>query len=992
MSASADIDSDHVACQWFDAVGEPLFLLSPSGALLRANAAGAVLLGYERPEQLVSHAHVFEEILDQEELVRISGELHAALRSGRRVFSLNLPGAPCVMRENGFRSVEVVATPTSTEEQAPALLCLCRDVSAKMLLAERVRQMNELHVSLLEAAPLDEQLQRFVDQVRNIFGLGFAGVWLQGRVSNLEAVGAIRYAERLFLVSSSGAHLDSDNPLREPERLNSLLGKVASGETSEGACSAAEAVKSGAELAWVVACGFQSFYAFRLAWDNGENAGVLGLFSAKEFCEEERPLFQSLAGLGSRILQLGQAQDKALRAKAQAEITYESKNRFMASMSHEMRTPLNAIVGLIDMARKADSMPKVLEYLASVQLASESLRRIIDDVLDYSRIEAGGMKILNAPFQLLDVIESLTDLFSEKAGAKGLDFVVAFDPCCPSALIGDKTRLQQILVNLVENAIKFTSAGEVRVEIECLGVTRDRAAFVFRVIDTGIGFPPEKSEALFTPFYQGRADISRTYGGTGLGLAICRRLVGLMFGEIRAESQVGKGSVFHLTLGLQRRPADEPDLRLPDSLAGKKILALERNPVAARALERLCREALGVEVHMASRGREALDLLRREGRTEAPYDLVLFSEGLEDMSGIEFLEMLQRDTSLFSPPMLVVLPLNYEARARLEAAGACAVLAKPIKPRRLKSALLAALAPKEIDADHVLEPDRCADNVLRGARILVVEDNAVNRLMVIDMLRYSDALVDAAEDGVMALELLEANHPVPGYDAVLMDIQMPRMDGYETTKMMRRDPRFVDIPVIAVTAYAMSGDRELCLAGGMNDYLSKPLDLDLLLKTLAKWVKPAPRQSVRRPSARRKCEAPAFVSPLPPPPFLVSDAFDVEDAMKRLKGNADLYRRMLQGFLEELALGRLPIRDAVSVGDRELAIRLAHTLKGTAGNMSAMRLKDAASQALAALRSGETEGLDELIGALELALDEAKNAAPALLALLATAAEPTRSP
>lgn len=989
--SSADANSETAARRWFDALGEPLFLLSPDGKFLSANAAGAELLGYENVEQLLSQDHPFEGVVEHEEFDRIKNELQAALKTGRRTFTFGLPEGSCVTHEDGSRTIEVVAAPSPSPEPTPSLLCLCRDVSAKTLLAARVQRLNELHASLLEAAPLDVQLQRFVDQVRSIFGLGFAGVWLQGRVSNPEALSAIGCAARMFLVCSSGAHLDSDNPLREPERLNPL-GRIGSGEAPEGALSAAAVASPGPALAWVEACGYRSFCGYRLTWDNGENAGVLGFFSAKLFCEEEGPLLQSLAGFCSRILQLGQAQDKALRAKAQAEITYEAKNRFMASMSHEMRTPLNAIVGLIDMARKADSMPKVLEYLASVQLASESLRRIIDDVLDYSRIEAGGMEIVNAPFQLLDVVEALTDLFSEKAGAKGLDFMVSLEPACPSSLIGDKTRLQQILVNLVENSIKFTSKGEVRLEIECLGVTKERAAYLFRISDTGIGFSQEKAEALFTPFYQGRADISRTYGGTGLGLAICRRLVGLMFGEIHAESQIGEGSVFSLTLGLQRGAEEDPSLALPESLAGKKILALERNPVAAKALERLFREAFGVDVDITNSGFEGLNRLSRKNNPDSPYDLVLFNERLGDVDGIEFLDALQRDPSYYSPPVVVCLPMNYEARARLEAAGASSVLAKPAKPRRLRAALISALGPTDLEAEPGLEFERVsADDALRGARILVVEDNAVNRLMVIDMLRYSDAHVDAAEDGIEALELLAANHPSPGYDAVLLDIQMPRMDGYETIKRIRSDPRLASLPVIAVTAYAMSGDKELCLAAGMNDYLSKPLDLDLLLATLTKWVKPARKSSSRKPSARKKTEPTAPQAQPLLSSLIDQDLFDLTDAMKRLKGNASLFQRMLKGFLEELAPGRPPIREAVKAGNQELAIRLTHTLKGTAGNMSAMRLKETSSMLLTALRTGNTEGLDVLIGALERALDETMAAAPTLLARLDEASAPTCS-
>ncbi|WP_457389345.1 response regulator [Roseateles sp. P5_E1] len=633
-------------------------------------------------------------------------------------------------------------------------------------------------------------------------------------------------------------------------------------------------------------------------------------------------------------------------AQHAAEASTRAKSEFLANMSHEIRTPMNAILGMSYLALQTGLDARQRNYVDKVHRAAESLLGIINDILDFSKIEAGRLEIEEIPFQLGDVLDQLATLVGMRAEEKGLELLFALSPTLPTALVGDPSRLGQILLNLSNNAVKFTEQGEVTVAVAETAREGQRVTLRFEVRDSGIGLAPEAVARLFQPFTQADASTSRRYGGTGLGLAICRHLVERMGGEIGLDSEPGRGSCFHFSLPLGLQPGAAPAPQ-DNELHGMRMLVVDDHPAARELLHTLA-TAFGLEAETAADGVAALQAVAQADAEDRPFRLLLLDWHMPVLDGIGCLERLGQAAGRHAPPtVLMVTAFNRdEAERQLTARGllVAGLLAKPVTPSGLLDACANALGrpraglSRNVQRHELLQARQAG---LAGARVLLVEDNPINQELARDLLNRAGIVVHIAGDGQEALAILARER----FEAVLMDCQMPVMDGYEATRELRRRPELQDLPVIAMTANAMAGDRQKALEAGMNDHVPKPIRVDELFATLARWVRPA-------------LPAPA---PQAPPA-----ALDMGAGLAALMGDEALYRRLLALFRERESDIVVRLRAARERGDGKAALRCAHDLKSVAGSLGMPALQRAATALEEACSQGvEAVGLEPLLQAVE---------------------------
>jgi signal transduction histidine kinase/CheY-like chemotaxis protein/sugar lactone lactonase YvrE len=644
------------------------------------------------------------------------------------------------------------------------------------------------------------------------------------------------------------------------------------------------------------------------------------------------------------------------QARADAEASTRAKSDFLANISHEIRTPMNAILGFAGLGTYLDLPAKPRDYFNKIGRAGQNLLGIIDDVLDFSKIESGKLELENVPFELSDTLSQVADLFSWRAAEKGLELVAWADPAVPTRLSGDPLRLSQVLVNLVGNALKFTARGHIvlRVELDGPGGAMDgQVRLRFSVADTGVGISPDQQARLFRAFSQADTSTTRLYGGTGLGLAISQQLVQAMGGVIGIDSLPDSGSCFHFSVALHCL-ADEPDglPALPEGAAGKRVLIVDDCAPAREMLERQLRSA-GFATDSAASAAAAMQVLR-----EQPADLVLMDSHLSEVDGIEASRRIRAEPAWRAlPVVLMVTDFAREPIVQAAAeAGIHACLAKPVHPPQLINSVLLALGFEAAEpALPEPEPVALSEAALRiaGARVLVVDDNVINQQVAREVLMRAGVQVELAGNGVDAVHMVDSGR----YDAVLMDIQMPEMDGYEATARIRAKLQQASLPVIAMTAHAVAGFRENSLAMGMNDYVTKPIDPERLFGVLASWIRLDPdRVVVAAPTAAQDA------APNVP-------GVDMQDAMARLGGNGQLVMILLNKFAREFEATPQQLLEAIDSGDFEEASVLVHKIRGAAGNLSMADLHRAAGGLENLLLPPRLAQLDEALAAFGAALE-----------------------
>lgn len=695
--------------------------------------------------------------------------------------------------------------------------------------------------------------------------------------------------------------------------------------------------------------------------------GILAL--ERHVAERNRMLVSVNKELEHEIHKLRAAEEAKRQAEAamsEAETANQIKDEFLANMSHEIRTPMNAIIGLSHLCLQTVMSAKQQDYLKKINGSAKSLLRILNDILDVSKIEAGKMEIEKTTFELEDVMGNVATIVGNRAHEKKLEFLLQTTPDVPQLLIGDPLRLSQVLINLAGNAVKFTQHGEVIVRVARARETSEEVVLRFSVIDTGIGMTQQEIDKLFHPFTQADSSTTRKFGGTGLGLTISKRLVEMMGGRIWVESNPGFGSRFIFVARFQK-PEKQSNFGLAaiDDLRGLRVLAVDHSENSLHILRGYL-ESFGLNVSVAGKIEDALNLVKGANEEKKPFGLVVINCKLPEMDGIELARQLHEITFLsFRPKVLMITSSDQdELMRKMDSQTVDGILAKPFQQSKLLDAVSKVSGRSVLSSGRFkiiseqLNPELLSH--IRGARLLLVEDNEINRQVAQEMLDGFGLDVTTAENGEEAIALLEAEQ----FDGVLMDMQMPVMDGVTATKIIRKKPKFSGLPIIALTANVMVSEQKEFLEAGITDYIAKPIDPDRLVATLAKWVRPTrtpASTAVSAPVEQEMQEVQKTGSEtLPDLPGV-----NVAETVRRMGGSVTLYCKLLDKFRATERNIVSTIRETLAAGDHKTAERLAHTLRGIAGTLGAKSLQDLAASLESSIHKAELGEVDSLLARID---------------------------
>jgi PAS domain S-box-containing protein len=688
-----------------------------------------------------------------------------------------------------------------------------------------------------------------------------------------------------------------------------------------------------------------------------------------------------------RTRELRRANAELKKAKEAADEATRAKSDFLANMSHEIRTPMNGVIAATELVLSEKLSSSARHYLKIIHTSAYSLLEIINDILDFSKIEAGKLELENRPFRLNEVVDRVVDMFINKAVEKHIELLVDIDIDIPYDLIGDPLRVKQVLMNLVSNAVKFTpQGGVILIGVTFIEASDRKVVFQFAVKDTGVGIAAEYLPHLFDAFTQADVSTTREYGGTGLGLCISKQLVSMMGGDIWVNSELEKGSEFSFTIPFQRQPSIEKrKLVPPPDIQGLNVLVVDDCP-DSRSIMRKILESFHYKVETVASGSKAVKRLRNHLTRAEPVDLVMLDWLMPKMDGIETARIIREELQLTLPIILMTAFGKEAEKQAAENTGINGFLIKPIYASTLFDAIMDAFGKKRVTSEkgrsEITTQASLYRKKLKGYHVLVAEDNLTNQEIARAILENAGIGVDIVSNGEEAVEAIRKK----AYNAVFMDIQMPRMDGYQATRIIRKKPEFQSLPIIAMTAHAMKGDREKCLDAGMNDYVSKPIDQNRLFQklwNLTKDQKKRPEKTVEAAESSKRAETIPAAEAKPAaqtfPPELQGDfpGINIEQTLKLLNISPHAYLRILKGFYRNNVDTMKLIRRAFKKENREKLLQLAHSLKGSAGNIGAEALSDASFALEKACRSEQKEQpsevlLDKLEKALNLVLDSLK--------------------
>lgn len=737
-----------------------------------------------------------------------------------------------------------------------------------------------------------------------------------------------------------------------------------------------------------------------------------GDFSVRTDMDAMRGEVKSLARTFDAMATALEVHDQeVVRAKAVSDAANAAKSEFLANMSHEIRTPMNAVIGMAYLAFKTGLSSRQQSYVSKIYVAANTLLGVINDILDFSKIESGQLHIDHVPFRLEDLLDNLAAIISQRAEEKELEVLFRVDKNIPATLIGDPLRLSQILTNLANNAVKFTEKGEITISCALVENMGDKMRVRFVVRDTGIGITEEQQGKLFQAFTQADGSTTRRFGGTGLGLTITKRLVEMMGGTISLESTYGRGSTFSFSLTLGYQPSMEQTLEVDGIGRTTRALVVDDNQSANDLMLSLLTDLM-LEADAASFAGEAFEMLVKAEEEGRPYSIVFMDWRMPVMDGVEATYVLHNKLGLRRPPPVIIVTAfgREETLAQAVKAGASGVLYKPVNKSYLYDSIMTLLHGNDVSLPEYsagrLDAQREVYRI-PGARVLLVEDNPVNQQIALELLEDAGATVQAASNGFEAVAALEGGAESEPFDIVLMDLQMPEMDGYEATRRIRANPRFDSVPIVAMTAHAMIEERLQCLQAGMNDHISKPIEVGKFFNTLQAWLRQDKALPGTADEAGQQGGVVVFGTPVPSlinlpqsvtSGIATSDAgkelpslpgLNVDAALSRLNDNRELYIRILRQFLRTQAQAGENYAKAAVAGDMETQKRIAHTLRGLGGSIGATIMATSAAgldNALAANDEAERAeaekdtfaALDDVIGMLQQAFpDEPSTPLPA---------------